>query len=131
MERKYEVLLLIKPELNKDELKELISQVEEKLGGKIKSKEEWGIRELAYKIDKDTKAFYVHYYIETTPEAIDALKALIAVEKNIIRPMILRHEKAWPTDLKTSKELKFPERKPRPARNFDKPRVEPKSEDKK
>ncbi len=119
MDRKYEILLLIKPELVENELKELITNIESKIGGTIKSKEEWGIKELAYKIDKENKAFYIHYYVDTTSEAIADLKELIAVEKRIIRPFILRHEKEWPTDMKTSKELKFPERKPRQPRNND------------
>ena len=120
MNRKYEVLLLLNPNLEKSELKKLISDIEKKMSGNIIKKEEWGIKDLSYVINKSKKAYYVLYYIETTSENINLLKEMISITKNIIRPMILRHEKKWPYEYKNANELKFPERKPR--REF-KPRV--------
>lgn len=113
MNNKYEVLLLIKPNLDKEELNKLINTIEEKLGGNIVKKEDWGEKNLAYVIKKFRKAYYILYYVETKSENIDLLKHLIAINKDILRPMILRHEKKWPYEYKTAKELKFPERKPR------------------
>lgn len=121
MNRKYEVLLLLNPELSKEEMEKLQDKVETKLGGNIVKKEDWGVKDLAYQINKSRKAYYVLYYIETTSEAVISFKEMIAVDKDIIRPMILRHERKWPFEYKTAKELKFPERKPR--REF-KPRTD-------
>lgn len=113
MNRKYEVLLLLNPELEKEKLDKLIENIETKIGGNVVKKEDQGIKELAYTINKAKKAYYVLYYVETTPEAIALLKEMIAITKDIIRPMILRHEKKWPYEYKNASELKFPERKPR------------------
>jgi len=38
------------------------------------------------------------------------------VEADVFRTMILKHEKDFPFNLKTSKDLVFPERKPRTKR---------------
>ena len=113
MNRKYEVLLLIDPTLDKETFSTLIKNVETKLGGSIIKKEEWGKKTLEYEIKKHKEAIYVLYYVETEPENIKLLKDMIAITKNILRPMILVHEKKWPYEYKTAKELKFPERKPR------------------
>lgn len=113
MNRKYEILLLLNPNLEKEELEKLIKNIEIKIDGNIVKKEEWGIKELAYVIKKNKKAYYVLYYVETTSEKIALLKEMIAVNKNIIRPMILRHEKKWPYEYKNASELKMPERKPK------------------
>ncbi len=113
MNRKYEVLLLLNSELESDVIAATIKDVEAKMGGNIVKKEEWGIKDLAYKINKSKKAYYVLYYVETTSEAIALLKEMIAIDKRIVRPMILRHERKWPFEYKTAKDLKFPERKPR------------------
>ncbi len=113
MDRKYEVLLLLNPNLEKEDLEKLLKNVETKLGGSILKKEDWGVKDLAYKINKSKKGYYVLYYVETTSENIISLKEMIAINKDIIRPMILRHERKWPFEYKTAKELKFPERKPR------------------
>ena len=111
MNNKYEVLLLIKPNLDKEELNKLINTIEEKLGGNIVKKEDWGEKNLAYVIKKFRKAYYILYYVETKSENIDLLKHLIAINKDILRPMILRHEKKWPYEYKNASEIKFPERK--------------------
>ncbi len=113
MNNKYEVLLLLDSNLESDAIAKTITDVEAKLGGNIVKKEEWGLKELAYQINKSKKAYYVLYYVETTAEAIFALKDMIAIDKRIVRPMILRHERKWPFEYKTAKDLKFPERKPR------------------
>ncbi len=118
MNRKYEVLLLLDSKLESDAIKATITDVEAKLGGNIVKKEEWGLKDLAYTINKERKAFYVLYYVETTSEAIASLKEMMAIDKRIVRPMILRHERKWPFEYKTAKDLKFPERKPR--REFNK-----------
>lgn len=111
MNRKYEVLLLLSSTLNEKDLAKTIADVEAKLNGNIVKKEEWGLKNLAYEIKKSRKAYFVLYYVETTPEAIASLKEMILIDKRIVRPLILRHEKKWPFEYKTSKELKFPERK--------------------
>ena len=117
MNRKYEVLLLLNPTLAKEDLIKLLEKVEAKLGGSIVKKEEWGIKKLAYTIKKFHEAYYILYYVETESENIAELRNLIAVDKNILRPMILVHDKKWPFEYKTGKDLKFPVRKPR--RNFN------------
>ncbi len=113
MNRKYEVLLLLDSKLESDAVATTIKDVEAKLGGNIVKKEEWGLKDLAYVINKSKKAYYVLYYVETTSEAIASLKEMIAIDKRIVRPMILRHERKWPFEYKTAKDLKFPERKKR------------------
>ena len=120
MNRKYEVLLLLKPSLAKEDLIKLLEKIEAKMGGKIIKKEEWGVKKLAYKIKKCKEAIYVLYYLEAESENIIAMKNMIAIDKNVLRPMIIKHDKKWPFEYKTSKELKFPVRKPK--RNFNNPK---------
>lgn len=121
MNRKYEVMLLLNPTMEKAALEKLISDIEAKLGGNIVKKEDWGVKDLAYKINKSRKAYYVLYYVETTSENVQALKEMIAVTKDIIRPMILRHERKWPFEYKTAAALVFPVPKPRGPRNGQRP----------
>ncbi len=118
MNRKYEILVLLNSNLEKVKLDKLIKDVEAKIAGNIVKKEDWGVKKLAYKIKKLDKAHYVLYYVETTPEAIDNLKEFIALNsKDVIRPIILKHEKKWPFEYKTTKDIKFPEKKNFSRRN--------------
>lgn len=113
MNRKYEVLLLLNPNMEDAAKATLISDIEAKIGGKIVKKEDWGIKDLAYWIKKTKKVHYVLWYVETTPEKIQSLKDMIAITKDIVRPMILRHDKKWPYEYKTAKALVFPTPRPR------------------
>lgn len=125
MNRKYEVLLLLDSNLESDAISATIKDVEAKLGGNIVKKEEMGLKDLAYTINKSKKAYYVLYYVETTSEAIASLKQMIAIDKRIVRPMILRHERKWPFEYKTAKDLKFPERKKREFTKSTRPAPRP------
>lgn len=111
---KYEILFLIDPSLESSDLSNLIGEIEKILGGKIVKKDHWGKKELAYEIKKNKKADYHLYYVETNSENIFALKDMLAINKKVLRQLILRHEKKWPFEYKkTSADLKVPERKPR------------------
>lgn len=113
MNRKYELLILLQPTLKKEDLEKLIKEIESKLSGKIVERNNWGLKTLAYKIKHKTEAYYLHYYLETTSEAIMEFKKFSLIEKKIMRQIILRHENKWPFEMKTTKDLKFPERRER------------------
>ncbi len=120
MDRKYEVLVLLSPTLEQNNLDKIVKDIESKMGGTIVKKEEWGKKKLAYQIQHHDEATYVLYYVETTPDKIVDLKEYIAInKKEILRPLILMHEKAWPFDRKTSAALKFPERRGRQGQRPD------------
>lgn len=105
--RKYEVMLLFQPNLDKEMLFQEMSEAEKQLGGTIIRKDEWGLRKLAYPINKFLEAYYVVYYIETKPENIIEFKKMLTIKKEIIRNMIIKHEKKWPFEMKTTKDLVF------------------------
>ncbi|BDV02132.1 MAG: hypothetical protein HPAVJP_0210 [Candidatus Hepatoplasma vulgare] len=109
--RKYEVMLLFQPTLDKDMLFQEMSEAEKQLGGTIIRKDEWGLRKLAYPISKFLEAYYVIYYIETEPVNIIEFKKMLTIKKEIIRNMIIKHEKKWPFEMKTTKDLVFQNRR--------------------
>lgn len=115
--RKYELLILLKPNLKEDVKSKTVSLIEKILGGTIVKKEEWGLKKLAYPIKKEVESEYILYYVETKPQNIIKLKERINIVKEILRAMIILHEKEFPFNLKTTKDLKFPERKSRYSKN--------------
>ncbi len=111
--RKYEFLLIIKPNLDSEVQKKFVEEFEKRIDGNIVNKEEWGKRALAYPIKKELEAYYILYYIEADPEKVISTREWMNIKKELLRSMVLVHEKKWPFEMKTSKQLKFPERKPR------------------
>lgn len=116
MQKKYEILLLLRPNMPEAEKKETISKIEGIVGGTIVKKDEQGLKKLAYPIKKQVEADYTLYYVEAEAQNIVEVKKQINIMKDVLRAMILVHEKDWPFNFKTSADLKFPERKPRVPR---------------
>lgn len=108
---KYEILIMMLPDLKDDKRQELILKIEKILDGKIVKKEDWGLKNLAYKIKHQEQAYYLLYYLETEIDNLNKFKKMSAINKEIMRIFILKHEKKWPFEMKTTKDLKFPERR--------------------
>lgn len=79
-DRRYETLVLIHPEQGEPGAKELAARIRkliEDQGGTVSQVQEWGLRELAYLIGKQRRAFYVLY------EYRASTKGLLEVERNL------------------------------------------------
>ena len=107
--KNFETTLLLIPDIPQKNL-ENISDLFEKLvlehKGSIVGKEDWGLRDLAYKIKNFKKAFYIFYQIEINGEKIQILKKNLSINENIIRQLFInvqKHEKL-PTKLIKSAE---------------------------
>ncbi len=61
----------------------------EKVEGKVVSKDDWGVRELAYPIRKQTKGIYWFYIIELAAEAVVKLDKGLRLMPEILRYLIL------------------------------------------
>ena len=72
------------------------------MSGSIISQEEWGLRDLSYKIKNFQKAFYKYYQLEIEGSKIQDIKKSISQNEKIIRNLFIKvenHEKL-PTKLK-------------------------------
>jgi small subunit ribosomal protein S6 len=59
-------------------------------GGKIAKTETWGLRSLAYRIQKNRKAHYVMLDIDAPPPAIAELERQTQINEDVIRYMTVR-----------------------------------------
>ena len=79
-DRRYETLVLLHPDLGEPGAKELAERVKkliEDQGGTVGQLQEWGLRDLAYVLAKQRRAFYVLFEYRSTP------KALLEIERNL------------------------------------------------
>src|SRR6059036_1730401 len=73
VDRRYETLVLLHPDLVEPGAKELAERVKkliEDQGGAVGQVQEWGLRELAYLIAKQRRAFYVLFEYRSTSKAL-------------------------------------------------------------
>ena len=84
----FEHIVLLKQDLSSSDLESEIKNHEDtisELNGKIVSKESWGLRNLAYPIKNNKKAFYELMNIDFPNENIKKINEKLNLNENIIR----------------------------------------------
>ena len=79
----YENTLITKQDIQKSELtkiKDKYSDLINKNSGKVVKIEEWGLLNLARKIKKYNKGFYIHYKFEGKKETLDEINKKIKID---------------------------------------------------
>tara|TARA_B100001063_G_C16246884_1_gene303401 strand:- start:159 stop:485 length:327 start_codon:yes stop_codon:yes gene_type:complete len=103
----FEHVLVLKQELSTSDLEiELKNHTETitELNGSIKYNESWGLRNLAYPIDKNKKAFYEFMNIEMPGENLKVLNSKLNLNENVIRYLSVKVKKFGETPTAMLKE---------------------------
>jgi len=93
--KKYEVMYIIKPDLDADSTSKVIANVNEifsKNDGKVVSCDEIGLKDLAYEIDHFNKGFYVKLIVEAGTQAVSEFNRIIRITETVIRYVIISVE---------------------------------------
>ncbi len=89
----YEHVLILKQSLSSNELSdELLNHTDmvSELSGNVIYQESWGMRNLAYPIKNNKKAFYEFMNIEMPQENIDLMNSKLNLNENIIRYLSIK-----------------------------------------
>jgi small subunit ribosomal protein S6 len=89
----YELVYIARQDLSLaevDGLTDSFKKILEDNGGKLASKEYWGLRTLAYKIKKNSRGHYVLMNIDSPYLAVKELERVMGFNENIIRKGIFR-----------------------------------------
>jgi small subunit ribosomal protein S6 len=96
----YEVVFIARQDLSAEDvdgLSDKFSKIVSEFKGKLVSKEYWGLRTLAYKINKNARGHYVLLNFDASFPAIEEVKRVIGFNENIVRSNIFKvdaHQKA-------------------------------------
>ena len=89
----YESVIIGRQDLTASQFETLLKKfitVIESFKGEIKKRENWGIRNLAYKINKNRKGHYMLLNIDGPPEAIKEYERLMRLDEDIIRFLTIK-----------------------------------------
>ena len=92
----YESVIIGRQDLTNSQFEALIEEftsVIKSHDGEIKKTEYWGIRNLAYKINKNRKAHYYMLNISSSPETISEYERLLGLHEDIIRFLTVKIDK--------------------------------------
>jgi len=74
----------------KKNTQEAIAKIVKIIGGKVGKVENWGKKELAYKIAKNDSGIFLHFPLELEAEAAKNLDTKLNLEEDIIRYLLIR-----------------------------------------
>jgi small subunit ribosomal protein S6 len=92
---KYETAILFDPELPEDRRKEFLSKLEgiiASFGGEILKQDDWGIRKLAYLIQKKHNAYYTFLIYSGKRGVVEEVERNIKIFDGVMRHMTSRVE---------------------------------------
>ncbi len=90
--RTYELLAIIKPNLDIEEVDKVVAKLEEtiaELGGKALNTNKMGRKKLAYDINKYKDGFYTGIQFEMPAENVEKFKRNLKLNESVIRSMIM------------------------------------------
>lgn len=92
----YETVFVTRQDLSQgqnDEFSNKMKQIVQDSGGKIVNTEYWGLRQLAYKINKNKKGHYTLFHVDGSAVAKDELERNLRLSEDILRFLTVRIEK--------------------------------------
>ncbi|MCR5819502.1 MAG: 30S ribosomal protein S6 [Bacteroidaceae bacterium] len=92
----YETVFILTPVLSDDQMKEAVEKFKGILtngGAEILNEELWGMKKLAYPIQKKSTGFYVLVEFKAEPELIAQLDTQYRRDERILRHIVVKMEK--------------------------------------
>ena len=92
----YETVFILTPVLSDEQMKETVAKFKKLLtdnGAEILNEEAWGLKKLAYNIEKKTSGFYNLIEFKAEPTLINKLETGYRRDEKVIRYMTVKLEK--------------------------------------
>ena len=89
----YESVIICRQDITKNQLDIIISEFKKNIeneDGKILTEEYWGLKNLAYEINKNKKAHYTMLVIEALPDKIEEYERKLRLHEDVIRYMTIK-----------------------------------------
>ena len=93
---KYETVFILTPVLSDDQAKETVAKFKKVLadkGAEIVNEETWGLKKLAYQIEKKTSGFYFLIEFNAEPVVIKKLETAYRRDEKVIRFQTVKLDK--------------------------------------
>ncbi len=92
----YETVFILTPVLSDEQMKETVAKFTKLLtdkGAEIVNEETWGLKKMAYAIDKKSTGFYCLVEFKAEPSVVDKLETGYRRDEKVIRFMTVKLDK--------------------------------------
>ncbi len=91
--RRYETIFILRPNAGEEQISAVSDRVCSIItgdGGTLITRDAWGLRKLAYLIDKQSQGYYVHLDYAGTPAAVAELERILRIEDAALKYMTVK-----------------------------------------
>jgi small subunit ribosomal protein S6 len=95
MMKKYEIMYIIRPNIEDEAKKALVERFNNVLsenGAEVSESKEWGKRRLAYEINDFRDGYYMLLQVNAAAEAVQEFDRLAKISEDMIRHIIIKKE---------------------------------------
>ncbi len=92
----YETVFILTPVLSDVQMKEAVEKFEKVVtdnGAAVTNEELWGLRKLAYPIQKKSTGFYTLVEFDATPDTVKKLETAFRRDERVLRFLVFRKDK--------------------------------------
>jgi small subunit ribosomal protein S6 len=90
--RLYEVVYIFDPALEESAIEAKIEKFHGLLGGTIQETDFWGVRQLAYPIQKQNQGYYVVAQVQADPTALPEFERQVKLDEDVMRYLVVINE---------------------------------------
>ena len=117
--RIYEELFILKPDAAEEEIDQVIEQVRQVITsreGVVDKVDKWGIRKLAYRVQKNHEGFYILVQFSSSPATVSEIERRLRVSDQVLKFLTVRiDEKLKRIEKRKKRREKRAARRPAPA----------------
>jgi len=117
--RIYEELFILRPDLTDEEIDPIIEQVKTTVtnaGGTVDKADKWGVRKLAYKVEKRSEGYYILIQFTAEPSTVKEVERRLRVNDVVMKYITVRiDEKMKKIEKRKKQREKRAHRKPQVA----------------
>ncbi len=97
--RDYEVTVILQPQLDEAARTQLVEQISELIAPGAEENEKpvqdvWGMRKLAYPIQKHSEGYYILYHAQIDPARVSDIERSMQYNEDILRYLVVRKPEA-------------------------------------
>lgn len=91
----YEHVIISRPDISSNQVEEFVQNVARKVenaGGTVEGAEYWGLRNLAFRMQKNRKAHYSMLKLNANPDTLQEIERQHRINEDVLRYMSIRVE---------------------------------------
>lgn len=96
--RRYETIFIVKPNVDGDALNavtERVTGIINDFGGTLVAVDRWGLKKLAYNINKESQGLYIYIEYGSKPDAVVEIERILKIDDRILKYMTVKTQEVF------------------------------------